>query len=121
MNKYRATVITNRMEQNSCRGKREYLSMREASDGAMVVSKRIGESLVAYQCPFCCLFHVGHRSIRKRLEAERKLKRYGFNTGGCRGSGQDTYLISKPCGGPQIRDEETGGAFRTVHGEVDVP
>jgi hypothetical protein len=76
MNKYRATVIANRMEQNSCRGKREYLSMREASTEAVLVSKRIGESLVSYQCPFCCLFHVGHRPSRKRIEAERKLKKY---------------------------------------------
>jgi hypothetical protein len=65
------------MEQNSCRGKREYLSMRDASDVANMVSKRIGESLVAYQCPFCCLFHVGHRPSRRWIEAERKLKRYG--------------------------------------------
>lgn len=81
MNKYTATVIANRMEQNSCRGKREYMSMREANDGAILVSRRIGESLVAYQCSFCCLFHVGHRPSRKRVLAERKLKKYGFQLG----------------------------------------
>ena len=37
---------------------------------------RIGELLLAYQCPFCCLFHVGDPPSRKRIEAERKLKRY---------------------------------------------
>ena len=39
MNKYRATVIANRMEQNSCRGKREYMSMLEANSEAIFVSK----------------------------------------------------------------------------------
>lgn len=81
MNAFRATAIANRMEQNSCRGKREYMSMREASDGARIVSQRIGEPLLAYQCPFCCLFHVGHPPSRKRIEAERKLKRYGLQLG----------------------------------------
>ena len=77
MNNYRATVMANRMEENSCRGKREYMSMREASDGARIVSQRIGEPLLAYQCPFCCLFHVGHRKSRKRALAERTLRKYG--------------------------------------------
>jgi hypothetical protein len=97
MNKYRATIIANRMEQNSCRGKREYLSMREAGDVALVVSKRIGEFLVAYQCPFCCLFHVGHRPSRARVLAERKLKKYGFRFERPTGLGANLNELLKAC------------------------
>jgi hypothetical protein len=41
----------------------------------------VGELLRAYQCRFCCLFHIGHPPSRKRIEAERKLKRYGYKSG----------------------------------------
>jgi hypothetical protein len=40
MSKHRASVIARRMEQNSCVGKREYFSMREAIDGAETVGCR---------------------------------------------------------------------------------
>jgi hypothetical protein len=79
MNNYRATVIVKRMEQNSCRGKREYLSMREASDVARIVGQRSGQPLIPYECPFCCLFHVGHPKSRRRLQAERKLRGPAFD------------------------------------------
>ena len=81
MNNCRANVILNRMEATSCVGKREHMSMRGASDAAWTMSYKTGEQLVAYQCPFCCLFHVGHQKGRKRLESERKLKRYEFESG----------------------------------------
>ncbi len=81
MNSYRATAIRNRMEQNSCRGKREYMSMQETSNAAEIVGRRIGEVLLAYQCRFCCLFHIGHPPSHKRIEAERTLKQYGYNIG----------------------------------------
>lgn len=81
MNSYRASVIANRMEQNSCLGKREHFSLREAQDAAETVGRRIGELVPAYECPFCRLFHVGHRKSQKRIEAERKLKKYGFEVG----------------------------------------
>lgn len=76
VNSFKMNTITALMERGSCRGKREYMSMREASDGATIMSNRIGEPLVAYQCPYCYLFHVGHRKGPKRLEAELALTQY---------------------------------------------
>jgi hypothetical protein len=81
MNNKSVKVILDRMEQNSCRGKKEYFSIREASDRAVAESRRIGEELMPYQCPFCFLFHLGHRPTRNRIEAERKLKQYGIEVG----------------------------------------
>lgn len=82
MSSYRARNILDRMEENSCRGKRAYLSMREAGSAANIVGQNIGERLLAYQCRFCCLFHIGHPQSPKRIEAERKFKRYGYKIGG---------------------------------------
>lgn len=55
--------------------------MREASSAADIVGQNTGERLLAYQCRFCCLFRIGHPPSRKRVEAERKLKRYGCKIG----------------------------------------
>ena len=77
MNTFKMNTIMALMEKGSCRGKREYMSMREASDGATFMSSRTGEHLIAYQCQFCRLFHVGHRKGRKRLESEMAVQRTG--------------------------------------------
>ena len=76
MSSYRASVILRRMERDSCLGKREHMSMREASNAAATVSSQNGERLIPYHCPFCRLFHVGHPKSWKRLRAERELKQY---------------------------------------------
>lgn len=77
MSKDSVSAIRERMEAGSCTGKREYMSMREAHDGAIFMANRAEGSLGAYQCPFCCFFHVGHRKGRKRMETERALNRVG--------------------------------------------
>lgn len=81
MNSYRASTILKRMEENSCLGKRAHFSMREATIAAKIVGDRKGQRLRPYQCPFCLFFHVGHPPSRQRIEAERKLKRYGIVIG----------------------------------------
>lgn len=75
MNKHTSNVVLNRLEAGSCTGKREYMSMREANEGARIVGQRSRENLIAYQCPFCHLFHVGHPKNEKRREIERAMKR----------------------------------------------
>ena len=81
MNSYRASTILRRMEENSCLGKRAHFSMRAATIAAKIVGDRKGQPLGPYQCPFCLLFHVGHPPSPKRIQAERKLKRYGITIG----------------------------------------
>jgi len=78
MNAHKARVLVHRMEENSCLGKREYLSLHDARHAASVVGKKIGECLVAHQCLFCRLFHVGHRKSWKRIEGEQRLKTGGY-------------------------------------------
>lgn len=74
MNKFQKTLIVRRMETGSCIGKQEHMSLRDANDVAALMSRRGGEPLIAYQCPFCRLFHVGHRKGRHRLQLELALK-----------------------------------------------
>ncbi len=69
------------LEVGSCLGKRAYMSLREAADTAAASRNHTGENIQAYQCPFCLLFHMGHRKSKKRLEAEGKLKPYKFEDG----------------------------------------
>jgi hypothetical protein len=77
----RSDIIAVELEVGSCLGKRAYLSLREASDKASASRKHTGENILAYQCPFCLLFHMGHPKSKKRLESERKLKQYEFESG----------------------------------------
>jgi hypothetical protein len=81
MNRCQADVLQERLEYASCVGKKTYFSQREADDKAALSSAASGEELIAYQCPFCLLFHMGHRKNKKRLEAEQKLKPYKFESG----------------------------------------
>ena len=81
MSLYRTNVLVERLEYGSCVGKKTYLSQREADDKAALSSAASGEELVAYQCPFCLLFHMGHSKSKKRLESERKLKQYERESG----------------------------------------
>jgi hypothetical protein len=78
MNRYQTDVLRARLEYASCVGKKTYFSQREADDKATLSSFHSREELVGYQCPFCALWHMGHRKSRERLESERKLKPYKF-------------------------------------------
>jgi hypothetical protein len=81
MSRYQIDVLRERLECASCVGKKVYLSQREAGGKAALSSLHSAEELVGYQCPFCLLFHIGHRKSNKRLEAEQKLKSYKFEGG----------------------------------------
>jgi hypothetical protein len=81
MNRYETSALRDRLEQGSCVGKKAYLSQREADDKAALSSFYSGEELIGYQCPFCLLFHMGHRKSEKRLEAEHRLEQYECELG----------------------------------------
>jgi hypothetical protein len=81
MSSHKANLLVERLEYGSCCGKKTYLSQREADDKAALSSTASGEELIGYQCPFCTLWHMGHRKSKKRLESERMLKRYQFESG----------------------------------------
>ncbi len=70
-------------ESKACEGKRAHLSMREAAIEARRLSVRSSEHLDAYQCPFCSLFHAGHRPHRTRLKTLRRMKQRmdGYSVG----------------------------------------
>jgi hypothetical protein len=70
-----AAVLVERLERGSCTGKRIHFSMRQAHNVALLMTAKTGEELRPYQCPFCCLFHVGHRKSLKRLQTEKLIKR----------------------------------------------
>jgi transaldolase len=53
-------MLASRKEEESCRRKNQYSSVREAKERARHESLRIGEPLLAYECPFCVQFHIGH-------------------------------------------------------------
>ena len=74
MSEYQRDLILKNMEDNSCTGKRRHYSMRAAEEAAKVTPS--DTRLIAYQCPFCQVFHVGHRKSRKRLEMERRIRRW---------------------------------------------
>ena len=78
---YQIDALWERLEYASCVGKKVYMSQRETDDKAALSSFHSGEELIGYQCPFCALWHMGHRKGKKRLEAEQKLKPYKFESG----------------------------------------
>jgi hypothetical protein len=81
MNCYQTDVLRERLEYASCVGKKAYFSQREADDKAALSSAASGENLIGYECPFCTLWHMGHRKSKRRQESERKLKQYEFASG----------------------------------------
>jgi hypothetical protein len=80
MNRHRRNELLHNMEKASCVGKNVYFSQREADDKAALSSFYSREVLHGYQCPFCALWHMGHRKSRMRLESERELKQYEFDS-----------------------------------------
>ncbi len=81
MSSYKTDVLRDRLQYASCIGKKVYMSQREADDKAALSNAASGERLVGYGCPWCTLWHMGHRKSKKRLESERKLKQYTFASG----------------------------------------
>ena len=67
MSRRKTSALLERLKHGSCVGKKVYLSQREADDKAAQSSFYSGEVLIGYQCPFCALWHIGHRKRRKRL------------------------------------------------------
>jgi hypothetical protein len=76
MNRYQIDLLRERLEYASCVGKKVYLSQREADGKVALSSFHSGEELVGYQCPFCLLFHIGHRKSKKRIAGEGMARRY---------------------------------------------
>jgi hypothetical protein len=79
MNRRRTSVVMERMERSSCHGKKDYMSLREAADRAAASRYHTGEDIQAYQCPFCLLFHIGHRPDKKRLQVLERISRRIFD------------------------------------------
>ena len=50
-----------------CEGKAAYPSMRKAEFRAERVSIREGELIIAYDCPDCGRFHIGHADLSQKL------------------------------------------------------
>ena len=76
MNNYKKRSLQSLMEAGSCTGKVSHVSMREAKHAAKSMNIKTCEPVGAYQCPFCRLFHIGHRKNKKRLEAEKKIRHF---------------------------------------------
>jgi hypothetical protein len=50
-----------------CAGKRRYFSMRKAEIAADRATDRARELIIAYQCPDCEKFHIGHADTAQLL------------------------------------------------------
>lgn len=68
----RISISTLDLEAGSCRGKRAYMSFREAADKAAASRNHTGENIQAYQCPYCLLFHMGLDDMRPLTALDKK-------------------------------------------------
>jgi hypothetical protein len=48
-------------EEATCTGKKRFFSRKAAKQRANQIRRHTGNRMHAYQCPFCQLFHLGHR------------------------------------------------------------
>ncbi len=55
-----------------CDRKRFYYTMRKASDVAARQSLQTGHLLIAYECPDCGAFHVGHADRSQQIIRQRQ-------------------------------------------------
>ncbi len=53
-----------------CDPKRAYTKASSATIAAEKASKRTGELIIAYQCPDCGSYHIGHADLAQRLARE---------------------------------------------------
>jgi predicted RNA-binding Zn-ribbon protein involved in translation (DUF1610 family) len=53
-----------------CDSKHAYFKMSPAESNANRATKRTGELIVAYECPDCGRFHIGHADLAERLARE---------------------------------------------------
>lgn len=60
------------LKSRSCTSKRRYIEKRLAKRAARIMHKKSGETLRAYKCDFCDVYHVGHPKGYKRHIAEDK-------------------------------------------------
>jgi hypothetical protein len=72
-----------------CQGKRRYSSMHKAEIEADRASDRAGELIIAYRCPDCRKFHVGH------ADKHQLLARGGQHAPSCLICGQPIPLATR--------------------------
>ncbi len=58
---------TNPLTQRRCSGKQRYPDISTAEVRAEQASRKAGELIVAYECPDCSRFHIGHGDLSQRL------------------------------------------------------
>jgi uncharacterized Fe-S radical SAM superfamily protein PflX len=58
-------------ERRTCLVKHAHMSLRDAEDECERMIRKTGhQTLIAYRCVFCQLWHVGHPKTPQRLKAE---------------------------------------------------
>lgn len=66
---------TNPLTRLRCGSKAPYRSMRAAEAKAERASMRAGELIIAYECPDCGRFHIGHADLSQRLAHKVRVPR----------------------------------------------
>lgn len=52
-----------------CEGKRPFGRSKDAKQHIKFIEAKVGARYVAYRCPHCAAWHVGHDARKRRMDA----------------------------------------------------